>query len=130
MERPMRYDADRQPDAQAWLDLDESERIDMVIDYHRRSRVKLENAKVHAVAHMIVENQIALNDPPSVSTTLARLMGEGLDRHDAVHALGSVILGLMFDVLRKPSAKGDINAQYARELATLTAAKWRAIPTD
>ena len=122
----MRYDADRQLDVQAWLDLDESERIDIVIDYHRRTRVKLENAKVHAVAHTIVENQIALGDPPAASATLARLMDEGLDRHDAIHALGSIIMGVMFNALRKPNAKDDISARYTRELAKLTAASWHA----
>lgn len=122
----MRYDADRQPDARSWLDLDEGERIDMVVDYHRRMRVKLENAKVHAIAHVIVENQVALGEPPLASATLARLMDEGLDRHDAIHALGSVIMGVMFDALREPGGKPDVNAQYNRELATLTAASWRA----
>jgi len=126
----MRYDADRQPDVQAWLDLDESERIDIVIDYHRRTRVDLENAKVHAIVHMVVENQIALGDPLAVSSTLARLMDEGLDRHDAVHAVGSIIMGVMFDTLRKPGAKDDLNARYIRELATLTAASWRAQAQD
>jgi hypothetical protein len=28
----MRYDADKQPDPQAWLELDESEHIDLAID--------------------------------------------------------------------------------------------------
>jgi hypothetical protein len=28
----MRYDADKQPDPQAWLELQESERIDLAID--------------------------------------------------------------------------------------------------
>ena len=37
----MQYDADEQPDA--WLELDEAERIDLVIDYHRRMGVQLEN---------------------------------------------------------------------------------------
>jgi hypothetical protein len=32
----MRYDALKAPDPQDWLDLDEQERIDQVIDYHRR----------------------------------------------------------------------------------------------
>jgi hypothetical protein len=36
----------------------EQERIDLVQDYHRRARIRLPNAKVHA----IVEAQIALAD--------------------------------------------------------------------
>jgi hypothetical protein len=126
----MRYDPERQPDPEAWLALDESERIDRVIAYHRRTRVRLENAKVHAVAHVIVENQIALDEPPLAAAVLARLMDEGLDRHDAVHAIGSIVFRVMFDALREPGGKPDLNAQYRRELATLTAASWRAQADD
>jgi hypothetical protein len=122
----MRYHADRQPDSDAWLALDEEERIDIVMAYHRQKRVKLENAKVHAVAHVIVENQIALGNPPLVAATMVRLMDEGLDRHDAIHAVGSVILGAVFDALRQPDKEQDLGAQYNRELAMLTAASWRA----
>jgi hypothetical protein len=31
----MRYDADKAPDPEEWLELDESERIDAVMAYHR-----------------------------------------------------------------------------------------------
>jgi len=124
----MRYDAHQQPDREAWLELDESERIDIVIAHHRQTRVRLENAKVHAVTHVIIENQIALGEPPLVSATLDRLMDEGLDRHDAIHAVGSIFFGIMFDALRASDKERDFNfnAQYSRELATLTAASWRA----
>ena len=122
----MRYDADRKPDSEIWLDLDEEVRIAKIVSYHRLKRVKLENERIHAIAHMLVENQLALGEPPLVPNTLARLMDDGLSRHDAVHAVGSVLLGVMFDVVRKPNDKRDPNAQYNRELATLTAAGWRA----
>lgn len=127
----MRYDADLQPDPAAWVALDESERIDAVIAYHHRTGVELENVKVHAIAHVMVENQVALGDPPLVSATLARLMDEGLDRHDAIHAAGSVLLGIVFEATRGPdSGARDLNAQYNRELAALTAASWRAQSDD
>jgi hypothetical protein len=38
----VRYDADDQPHSATWLELDETERIDTVMDYHRRAGVKLE----------------------------------------------------------------------------------------
>jgi hypothetical protein len=88
-----------------------------------------EKAKLPSVAHVSVENQVALGDPPAVKETLTRLMGEGLDRHDAVHAVGSVVVGIVFDVVHgkgKNKDAGDINAKYSRELAKLTAASWRA----
>lgn len=122
----MRYDADRQPDSKDWLALDEDERTHIVMAYHRQQRVKLENEQVHAIAHVMVENQIALGDPPLVAATMARLMDEGLDRHDAIHAVGSVLIGGLFDALREPGKSRDLGAQYNRELAMLTAASWRA----
>jgi hypothetical protein len=124
----MRYDALKAPDPEDWLDLDEQERIDQVIEYHRRHRMPMGgSAKLHGIAHVIVENQIAMGDPPAAREALARLMGEGLDRHDAVHAVGSVVMGLMYDVLREEGKDtGDINAKISRELAALTATSWRA----
>jgi hypothetical protein len=124
----MRYDALKAPDPQDWLDLDEQERIDQVIEYHRRHHLPMgESVKLHGVAHVVVENQLALGDPPAVREALARLMGEGLDRHDAVHAVGSVVMGLMYDVLRvRGKGAGDINDKISRELGALTAESWRS----
>jgi hypothetical protein len=53
-------------------------------------------------------------------------MNEGLDRHEAVHAIGSILMRIMFDAVDKPDDGGDINANYNRELALLTAADWRS----
>jgi hypothetical protein len=119
------YDPLVAPDSAEWLDLDEQERIDMVMDFHRRVRVKLPNAKVHAVAHMAVENQIAEGDALPVRRTLDRLMSEGLDRHEAVHAIGAVLLGYMHDLLKADDVKGDPNPGYFAELERLTADEWR-----
>jgi hypothetical protein len=86
----MQYDADEQPDPDVWLELDETERLDLVSDYHRRTGVQLETPELHAMAHVVVENQVALGEATSVPEALDRLINEGLDRHDAVHAVGSV----------------------------------------
>lgn len=91
-----------------------------------RTGVKVEDAKLHAMAHVVVENQVALVDPTPVPGTLVRLMEEGLDRHEALHAIGSILMGIVFDTLRKPDDGGDFNAKYSRELAKLTAAGWRS----
>jgi len=124
----MRYDADKVPDPETWLQLDEQERIDLVIKYHRRHRQHMgQSPKVHGAVHVMIENQVALGDVTVVPATLARLMREGLDRHDAIHAIGSVLIGIIFDVAtKKAGADVDINARYGRELAALTAASWRA----
>jgi len=122
----MRYEANEQPHSQIWLDLDENKRIDAVMDYHRRTRVKLENPELHAIAHVVVENQVALGEATSVPATLGRLMDEGLDRHEAIHAIASILMSIVYDVTRKVDDGGDTNAKYSRELAKLTAADWRS----
>ena len=61
-----------------------------------------------------------------VPATLARLMRDGLDRHDAIDAIASVLVGIFFDVAKDPSKQIDINAAYGSELGELTAASWRS----
>ena len=124
----MQYDADEQPDPDVWLELEETERLDLVSDYHRRTGVQLETPELHAMAHVVVENQVALGQATSVPEALARLLNEGLDRHDAVHAIGSVLMRIVFDAVHERDDGSDINAKYRQELATLTAANWRSQP--
>ena len=78
------------------------------------------------MAHVVVENQVALGEVTPVPETLDRLMDEGLDRHEAVHAIGSILMEIVFDAVHKPDDGSDINANYYRELALLTAANWRS----
>ena len=122
----MQYEANDQPHSATWLELDENERIDAVVDYHRRAGVKLEDLKLHAITHVVVENQVVLGEPTPVSATLNRLVDEGLDRHEAIHAIGSILMSIVFDVSHDPAVGGDINARYNRELAKLTAAGSRS----
>jgi len=122
----MQYEANDQPHSATWLELDESERVDAVMDYHRRAKVVPENLKLHAMTHVVVENQVALGEATPVPATLNRLMLEGLDRHEAIHAIGSILMSIVFDVSHDPAVGGDINARYNRELAKSTAAGSRS----
>ena len=45
----MQYDAIEQPDPEIWLELDETERADLVFDYHRRIGVQLETSELHTM---------------------------------------------------------------------------------
>lgn len=121
----MQYDADEQPDPDLWLELDEMERLDLVSDYHCRTGVQLETHELHAMAHVVVENQVALGKATSVPEVLERLINEGLNRHDAVHAIGSVLMRIVSDAVHERDIATDINAKYQRELARLTADNWR-----
>jgi hypothetical protein len=92
----LRYDPHEHVNSDAWRALDESERTRLVVRYHQRQRIRVPNETVHALVHVIVENQVALGDAFPAKSVLLRLMSEGLDRHDAVHAIGSVLSETFF----------------------------------
>jgi hypothetical protein len=119
------YDPLEAPDPEEWLELDEHERIELVRDYHRRARIRLPNEKLHATLHAIVEAQIALGDETPARRIAQRLIGEGLDRHDAIHAIGMVLAGHMYDLLKTAKSDTDPNALYFAALERLTAEDWR-----
>jgi hypothetical protein len=119
------YDPLEAPDPEEWLALDEQERIDLAQDYHRRARIRLPNAKAHATFHAIVETQIALGDETPARRTAQRLMDEGLGRHEAIHAIGSVLAGFIHDLMKVPESHTEPNAPYFAALERLTARDWR-----
>jgi hypothetical protein len=122
-----RYDPERDPDPEMWLELDEGERIHLVEQQHRAARERVPNLMAHAGIHVAVENQIAMGTP-DVVVTMQRLLREGLMRHDALHAVGSVLAGHMFEILKAGSMPegSTFEARYAAELARLNAASLRA----
>jgi Domain of unknown function (DUF1841) len=119
-----RYDPHEHVNPGAWLELDESERMQLVRRYHRRQRIRLPNETIHAVVHVIVENQVALGDAFPARAVLLRLMEEGLDRHEAAHAIGWVLSERLFAALREEGG-ADLNTQYVEKLNRLTAESWR-----
>lgn len=114
------------PEPESWLELDEQERIALIETYHRVARIKLPNVTAHAALHAIVENQIALNLEPVVRA-MDRLGKEGLMRHDAVHAIGSVVAEHLFDILKtdQNDDAATSQARYYTAVERLTAASWR-----
>ena len=122
------YDPEHNPDPEWWLSLDESERADLAEESQREDE-QLPSPRAHAAIHVIVENQIAMGDEIPVGATLHRLMREGLGRHDAVHAIGSVVSKHVYHAMRHDAiAEGDSddpNESYYRELNELTAVAWR-----
>lgn len=118
----MSYDPLIDVDRRQWLALSEQERLEQVQEYHRHLRIKLPNANLHALMHVIVENQLAEQYEPTVGT-LTRLVGEGLDRHDAIHAIASIAAEEIHDLIRGSRQVFD-RAAYERRLTALTAAQW------
>ena len=118
-----RYDPNQPPDPSDWLETDEVTRVTLVTEHHSGAEPALPNERLHAAMHVVVENQIALGEKPATET-VERLMREGLDRHDAVHAIGAVLAQDIHALLS--AGKGSFDQdRYRRRLDKLTAKKWR-----
>jgi len=64
-----------------------------------------------------------LFEPRHISTKKATRWGVKLDRHDAVHAIASILVNHMYELLHGEDAALD-NDDYYAELKELTAEKW------
>ncbi|WP_460594458.1 hypothetical protein [Geomonas sp. Red276] len=120
----MEYDPKSPSDPAEWLALDEQIRIKLVEDYHNSANITLPNVTLHASFHVIVENRIAEGDAATVGA-ITRLMGAGVLRHDAVHAVASV-LAEQINLLMKsknPDA-GSFEAKFATGVARLKPKDW------
>ena len=123
------YDALRDVDPAEWLALDEDERIYIVTEFHEAIEADLPDLMMHAMLHVVIENQIALGDETPVAGKLGQLRAEGLDRHDAIHALGSVLVNHIFEGMHATEpARG--NDDYYSEIEVLTAEGWLQTAED
>ncbi len=121
------YDAATPPEALAWLEMGEEARIQLVVDYHTSIGDVGDNARTHCLLHVIIENQIAMGGAMEpVRERMRQLMAQGLDRHNALHALCYVLIRHM-NWIAMSNIKGDQDARYFREIRRMTAQKWRAI---
>ena len=66
-----------------------------------------------------------MGDELQARRAVDRLMSEGLDRHEAVHALMSVLVMQMNQALKDPSAHAFPTASYNEAVERLTAESWR-----
>jgi hypothetical protein len=91
--------------------------------YHKRARIRLPSARVHAIIHAAIETQVA-EGHPAATEALQRMRAEGLDRHDAIHAVGSVMAKHIFGIVKQGHAFDE--AAYAADLGELSAKRWLA----
>ena len=117
-----KYDPDRAPDPKLWLAADEQDLMDVVARWHDRARIRIPNPRAHAALHVMVENQAAMLAETPVAEAIKRLMGEKLSRHEALHAIGSVLLTHM-----NKAAATNVpisTAAYFADVRALTKAIW------
>jgi hypothetical protein len=80
------------------------------------------NPILHVTIHQTVENQLAAKDPPVVHEILERLMRSGLSRHEAIHAIGSVLCVEIWEILDQDRPFDE--ERYERGLQQLNAREW------
>ncbi len=76
------------------------------------------NPFVHTVWHVMVDKQIQDESPEFVAETYNRLMKEGVDSHDALHAIIGVYAGLYYGNFRKGDSFS--NLEYETQLQGLS----------
>lgn len=118
-----RYDPDVAIEPEVWLEIDESARISIIVAYHEASDQEEPESgwELHATLHCLVENQLA-EGLLVTRSTLAKLIRQGLGRHDAIHAIGSVASEELFNMMQE---KGVFDQErYRQRLNKLTAKRW------
>jgi hypothetical protein len=119
------YDAAVDVATEAWRDLSEQERLSRVARFHNETLTPAQmppSMQRHAAMHVIVETQLAEDQPAEARVALRRLMAEGMSRHEAVHALGWLSTEHMRRALE---AQRPVDlAAYAADLSTLTVRSW------
>jgi|SRR5882672_4088659 len=120
------YDPDQAPDADDWLGADEQERIEAVRAHHKKAGERVPNLGGRAIIHATVETHLAMK-AAGVQEAFDRLRADGLDRHDAIHAIGWALSSVLEATIRDAkSFQGTApNDAYIKVLKDLSADKWR-----
>jgi len=79
--------------------------------------------RLHVSLHVVAETQIRDGHPPATAETLKRLMAEGLSRHEAIHAICSVVAQEMTEVMGDRRSFDE--SRFAGRLRALSAADWQ-----
>jgi hypothetical protein len=118
------YNPSKTPNRREWLALDEGERLHLTREFHRSHGEFSGLLDSHAAIHAAVETQIAM-DTPNVTAALGRLQKQGLNRHDSVHAIGSILAEHMHELLTSDQpATEDANDRYYEKLSKFNAEDW------
>ncbi len=119
-----KYNPDKPIDPSEWLEIDEAERIGLVRDFHETLEDEMPDdaLSIHSTVHVIVENQLAMG-VELIPETIAKLTRQGLDRHEAIHAIGAIISEDIFNIV-KCTTQELSPKKYRRRLDKITAKRW------
>ena len=76
------------------------------------------NPRLHIAIEAIVQRQMAMNEPPEVRGTYLTLLNEGVDPHEARHAIGHILIETIW-LMQKSELSTDPNIHYRNHLRDL-----------
>ena len=85
-------------------EMDETWKLGELASYPQQIDGMVVNPFVHTVLHLIVDTQISSESPEYVEDTFARLRNEGMEEHEALHAIIAIYADLYFSNFRKGGA--------------------------
>lgn len=120
-----RYDADVNPDPVLWISTRKEERWQAIERYHVESSACFgDDVGFHAFMHSLVEEMLMSEQMPSVGAAFARLRTEGIQRHQAIHALAYRLRNLISKLSEGAELTQDDSDAAIQEIDQMTAASW------
>jgi len=78
------------------------------------------NPRMHIFIESIIQTQIGSNDPAEVRAThLALMAGPSLDAHEARHAIGALLMQIIWHGLKEQWPSDKVHSEYRRRLREL-----------
>ena len=90
---------------------------------HPHARLDEKGLKAHLLIHEMVEQQIDTAQPTEVLDALRRLTGGGLNRHQAIHAIGALVAKEAFAMMQTKRTLNESAYQKALSKLTVEAAR-------
>ena len=112
------YNPAKSPDRQQWLALDKTRQLELVRLAHHDMDANENALATHCGMHSAVETQVAQNSP-GVRDAIGRLRKQGNSRHNAVHAIGLVLIQHMRKMATSQEGLDVANTHYQAQLAEL-----------
>ncbi len=90
---------------------------------HPHPRLDEKGLRAHLLIHEMVEQQIEAGQPAEVLDALRRLTGGGMNRHQAVHAIGALVAKEAFAMMQTKRPLDESSYQQALNELTVEAAR-------
>lgn len=115
----LNYDPNSTPNPQQWLQLDGHDRTRIVEEYLDRNGGYGGSLQLQARLQALVETQLAEGLTP-VKAAFMHLRDNGLNRHECIRALASILGRCMPEAPQSDTADVPPNKTYLAQLETLT----------